>query len=223
MGRFVAIEGGDGSGKATQSKLLAEHARNNGYDVLEVSFPRYGNDSAYYIEQYLNGHYGESKDVPAELGTLPYALDRFAAKGEIEAHLAKDNSLVISDRYMASNLAHQGAKIANPAHRQEFYDRTLLTEFEILQIPKPDINIVLIMPAESMQANIDKKSARDYTKLKRDIHEADSDHLDKAKANYEELSELYPNEFTAIDCMKNDQLQPIDDIQQQIRKHLNLL
>lgn len=217
MGLFVAIEGGDGSGKATQSKLLAEWASTKGYDVMQVSFPQYGTDSAYYVERYLNGHYGESHQVPAELGTLPYALDRFAAKSDIESHLAKPNALVIADRYMASNLAHQGTKVDDTDERRAFYERTLLTEYEILAIPRPAINIVLLVPPDISQLNVDKKSARTYTANKRDIHEADKDHLEKAKANYEELCELYPNEFTAIECYHNDDMRTIDDIQSEIR------
>lgn len=218
MGKFIAIEGGDGSGKATQSKLLAEYARQQGYDVLEISFPRYGHDSAYYAEQYLNGKYGDANDVPAELGTLPYALDRFAAKADVAAHLAEPSSLVIADRYMASNLAHQGAKINDEAARHEFYRRTLLTEYDILGIPRPDLNIVLLVPSQIAQSNVDKKAARSYTTQKRDIHEADADHLEKAKRNYEELCQLYPQEFTAIDCMDDDgNLRTIEDIQAELR------
>ncbi len=222
MGRFIAIEGGDGSGKATQAKLLAEYATAQGYDVLTVSFPRYGNDSAYYAERYLNGAYGTAEDVPAELGILPYALDRFAARDDIAAHLAKDKSLVIADRYMASNLAHQGTKVDEVDTRQEFYRRTMLTEYDILGIPRPDLNIVLLVPSAISQANVDKKAARSYTALKRDIHEADAGHLDKAKRNYEEICELYPNEFTALNCMSDEQLRPIDDIQASIRDLLKL-
>lgn len=217
-GRFIAIEGVDGSGKATQAKLLAEHARSLGYDVLEISFPRYGNDSAYYVEQYLNGKYGTIDEVHPEIGSLPYALDRFATKDEITAHLAKPKSLVISDRYMASNLAHQGAKIADESERHEFYRRTLLTEYGILGIPKPDLNIVLLVPAEISQSNVDKKAARSYTTQKRDIHEADASHLEKAKRNYEEICELYTNEFHSIKCSANTQvMRSVDSIANDIR------
>lgn len=221
MGRFIAIEGGDGSGKATQAKLLADYARAQGFDVYEVSFPRYGNDSAYYVEQYLNGSYGSSEDVPAELGILPYALDRFAARDDITNHLQKENSLVIADRYMASNLAHQGAKIDDTDQRHEFYRRTMLTEYDILGIPKPDLNIVLLVPSDISQANVDKKSARTYTDKKRDIHEADANHLDKAKRNYEEICDLYPDEFIAINCIDEAGTQrSIEDIQADIANYL---
>lgn len=204
MGKFIAIEGGDGSGKGTQTKLLVDNLKSEGYDVLETDFPRYGEDSAYYVERYLNGDYGGSEDVPAELGSLPYAIDRYAAKNDIITHLIKPKSIVISNRYVASNLAHQGAKISDSIKRKAFYERTMLTEYKVLDIPKPDLNIVLIMPTANMQSNVDKKATRSYTTNKRDIHEADINHLDKAKSNYIELCNIYPDEFTRIDCINGD-------------------
>ncbi|HMI09679.1 MAG TPA: hypothetical protein VK497_04785 [Candidatus Saccharimonadales bacterium] len=220
MGDFIAIEGGDGSGKATQTELYRAYVADVlKQPVLKMSFPRYGEDSAYYVEQYLNGAYGSSSDVSAELGSLPYAIDRFAASSEIREFLQTPGSLVISDRYIASNLAHQGVKIADPEERKKFYERTMKTEYEVLGIPRPSKNIVLLMPSHHMQANVDKKSARSYTTMKRDIHEADADHLEKAKANYEELCELYPNEFIAIQCInESGNMRAIDDIQEEIRQ-----
>lgn len=219
MGRgyFIAIEGGDGSGKATQAKLLIEYLRSKNYDVYEADFPRYGEKSAYYVERYLNGDYGAADEVPADLGVLPYALDRFAAKKEIEAHLSKPNSIVVSNRYMGSNLAHQGAKISDTADRKLFYERTLHTEYDILGIPRPDFSIVLLVKTAIAQQNVDKKDTRGYTSLQRDIHEADASHLDNAKRNYEELVRLYPNDFMAINSMTDDGKQKsIETIQEAI-------
>lgn len=221
MGLFIAIEGGDGSGKATHTELLVQYMIERGYDASKISFPRYGNDSAYYVENYLNGAYGEADDVPADLGVLPYAIDRYAASAELRQSLATDKSVVIADRYMASNLAHQGTKVVDDTTRKEFYERTKITEYKVLGIPKPDVTIVLVMPTEHMQANVDKKAARSYTDLKRDIHEASSDHLDRAKANFEELCKLYPEEFTAIHCTKESgEMRTIDDIQAEIRSKI---
>lgn len=218
MGRFIAIEGGDGSGKGTHSELLQQFFISEGNAVTKVSFPRYGSDSAFYVEKYLNGAYGQANDVPADLGVLPYAIDRYAASNDIRLALAAEDSIVIADRYMASNLAHQGAKIEDDAERAAFYERTKITEYGVLGIPKPDQTIVLVMPTEHMQSNVDKKAARDYTSMKRDIHEADADHLEKAKSNFEELCKLYPTEFTAVYCTnKSGAMRPIDEIQNDIR------
>jgi dTMP kinase len=219
VGLFIALEGGDGSGKATHAKLLSDYLRGQGYDVHESDFPRYGESSAYYVERYLNGDYGGPDDVPAELGSLPYAIDRFAAKDQIIRHLKKDKGVVISNRYVASNMAHQGAKINDADLRKVFYERTMLTEYDILGIPKPDLSIVLIMPSEHAQANVDKKETRSYTSLKRDIHEADAGHLDRAKANFEELCKIYPTEFAAISCTQaSGAMRPIEEIQTQLRQ-----
>lgn len=218
MGKFIAIEGGDGSGKGTHSELLQQFFIREGKDVTKLSFPRYGSDSAFYVEKYLNGAYGLADDVPADLGVLPYAIDRYAASGDIRLALATENSVVIADRYMASNLAHQGAKIDDTEERAAFYERTKITEYGVLGIPKPDQTIVLVMPTEHMQSNVDKKAAREYTSMKRDIHEADAGHLEKAKSNFEELCSLYPSEFTAVYCTDDTgAMRPIDEIQAEIR------
>lgn len=219
MGLFIAIEGGDGSGKGTHSELLLQHCIAQGFAATKVSFPRYGTDSAFYVEKYLNGAYGQADDVPADLGVLPYAIDRFAASGDIRLQLANEKAIVIADRYMASNLAHQGTKIQDSQERATFYERTKITEYGVLGIPKPDKTIVLVMPTAHMQSNVDKKSTRDYTSLKRDIHEADANHLEKAKSNFEELCTMYPKEFKAIYCTDDQgDMRPIAEIQDEIRE-----
>lgn len=219
MGLFIAIEGGDGSGKSTQAALLSEFLVEQGKTVYRQKFPQYGQDSAYYVERYLNGAYGQTNDVPADLGVLPYAIDRYAASATMRERLADENAVVVCDRYMGSNLAHQGAKIPDADERQAFYERTQITEYDVLGIPRADINIVLLMPTNLAQANVDNRSDRDYTDKKRDIHEADADHLEKAKANYEELCRIYPDEFTAVNCTDDSgAMRPIDDIQQEIRQ-----
>ena len=215
-GFFVAIEGGDGSGKGTQSKKLEQYFNELGKDVLKVSFPQHGKASAYIVDQYLNGAYGGVNDVHADLASLPYAIDRFSAKDEMLKQLNKPNGIVIADRYVASNLAHQGTKFYDAELRKQYYERDMEIEYGILKIPKPDLNIVLIVPTDIAQKNVDKKETREYTTLKRDIHEADPTHLERAKANYIELCQLYPETFNPIYCTKNGEMRPIDDIQNEI-------
>ena len=219
-GLFIAIEGGDGSGKGTQAELLRLYAENVlAMHVLKLSFPQYEKESAYYAGRYLNGEYGGVNDVHADLASLAYAIDRFSAKNEIIDHLKKPRSLVISDRYVGSNLAHQGTKIQDRIARLAFYERMMNTEHNILGIPRPDINVVIVMPTDIAQANVDKKEARSYTTKKRDIHEADALHLDRAKANYEELCELYPSFYIPIQGVDTSGNQrTIDDIEQEIRR-----
>ena len=219
MGFFGAIEGGDGSGKGTQSKLYAEYARTTlGKDVLELTFPRYGEKSAIFVERYLNGQYGESNDVPADLGSLPYALDRFGARDEIQKYIELENGFVLTDRFSASNFAHQGTKFEKAEDRHAYYEEMMWLEWDFLGIPSPDANIVLLVKTALAQANVDKKAARSYTSLTRDIHEADASHLEKAKYNYEELTQLYPERFIGVDCMQDDNsMRTIESIQLDIQ------
>lgn len=202
MGTFVAIEGGDGSGKATQALELETRALKQGYDVLHVGFPQYGSPSARFIERYLNGRYGPAMDINPELASMLYAVDRYSASAMIRDHLKKPHSLVISDRYVASNLAHQGTKVKGKRQRTTFYEEILELEYEVLGLPKPDLNIVLLVPPAIAQENIDQKPTRSYTSDKRDGHERDADHLAKANRNYKELTELYPGDFMAVSCIK---------------------
>jgi len=221
MGIFIAIEGGDGSGKGTQAKILAKRASDEGYEVYEADFPQYGTASAKFAEKYLNGTYGEVNDVHPDLASLTYAVDRYAASEEIRNHLQKPNCLVIANRYVASNLAHQGTKIEPRAERKLFYESIKQLEFDVLGIPQPDLSIVLLVPAAIAQANVDKKGVRGYTTKKRDIHEASAEHLERAKENYEELTRLYPNEFEAVECMEQTVMRSIESIHEDIWKKVN--
>lgn len=212
---FIAIEGGDGSGKGTQANLLTSHLKKRGREVLKLSFPQYEKPSSYFATEYLNGNYGGINEVHPDLASLAFALDRFAAKPTILEALQGGQDIIL-DRYVASNLAHQGAKIDVEANRHSFYERIMNTEFNILGIPKPTHSIVLLVPPEQSQLNVDKKAERTYTTKKRDIHEVDKNHLALAKANYEQLCQLFPNEFIPINCMDGEKMRSIADIHSQI-------
>jgi dTMP kinase len=219
-GLFIAIEGGDGSGKGTQAERLKSHFETAGTNVFKTSFPQYEKDSSYYVRQYLNGNYGSIDEVHPDLASLAYAIDRFEASAHIKAKL-DESSIVIADRYVASNLAHQGTKFSDATERKTYYERDMQLEYEILGIPRPDINIVLIMPTALAQANVDKKAAETRQYIggkKRDIHEDDANHLDKAKRNYEELCQLYPAEFVAVQCIdEQGNMRSIEEVGQEIQ------
>ena len=187
---FLGIEGGDGSGKGTQAEILSKQLTAMELPVLELSFPRYGEFSAEMAEKYLRGEYGGVNDVHPDLASLTYAIDRYAESKNIRDRLKKGD-YVIANRFVASNMAHQGAKIDDYKERIEFYDRIMKLEFGLLNIPRPTKSIVLLVPTNISQQNVDKKAARSYTSLKRDIHEADAGHLDKAKRGYKSFASYF--------------------------------
>jgi dTMP kinase len=212
--RFIAIEGVDGTGKKTQFDLLTKYIRDElKKPVLELDFPRYGEVSARYIERYLNGEYG--RDVPPDLAAMLYAFDRWQAKPVVEKFRAEHpDGWIIANRYVASNLAHQGGKIADAKLRRQFYEEQIDLEFNQFAISRPDFSFVMLLPENIAQSNVDKKSTRSYTTKKRDIHEDDVNHLANATRSYRELCKLFPDKFIGVDCWnsRTDTMKSVDEI-----------
>ncbi|MCL2038172.1 hypothetical protein FWG95_04215 [Candidatus Saccharibacteria bacterium] len=204
--------------------MLVEYVRDElKRPVLELDFPRYGKPSAMYVERYLNGEYGEN--VAADLASMLYAFDRWQAKPDIDQFIAEHpDGWIISNRYVASNLAHQGGKIAGKEQRKKFYEEQMDLEFNQFGIPRPDLNFVMLLPETAAQENVDKKTARSYTDKKRDIHEADCDHLRQAAVAFRELCQIYPENFTSIDCWdpQAKKMLSAEDIQVKLRAGLGV-
>lgn len=207
-GTFIVIEGSDGSGKGTQFKLISDRLRRQGHDIATYDFPQYDQPSSYFVREYLNGNYGDANELGAYTPSLFFALDRFQAAQSIKKDLAA-GKIVLSNRFIGANLAHQGQKIDGETERTAYYDWLYNLEFNILGIPKPDLNIVLLVPAAIAQQLVDQKAARSYTDKKRDIHEADLTHLTRAVAAYEKLCDQFPEQFTAIHGTEKGELLPI--------------
>ena len=216
-GSFFVIEGTDGSGKGTQFKLLAETLTAKGYDVALFDFPRYEEPSSYFVKQYLNGNYGTTDQVGPYTGSLFYALDRYQASAAIREALL-EGKIVLANRYTGSNMAHQGTKFANAEERRGYFIWLDNLEFQMLRIPRPTKSFVLRVPADIAQNLVDQKEARNYTDKKRDIHEADLDHLKHSVTVYDDLCDLFPKDFHRLDCVRGGKLLGIETIQEMLWK-----
>ncbi|HSW80476.1 MAG TPA: FAD-dependent thymidylate synthase [Candidatus Saccharimonadales bacterium] len=210
-GVFIAIEGIDGAGKATQFELLTKRLDLAGFEVARFDFPRYDDPSSYFVKQYLNGAYGSLNDVGPYTASLFYALDRYAASKQIRDALAK-GKIVLSNRFTGSNMAHQGTKFTNADERRGFFIWLDNLEFEMLKIPRPDLNLVLRVPAELAQMQVDKKEKRSYTDKKRDIHEEDLDHLRLTSEVYDDMCQLFPRDYVRVDSVRSGEMMPPETI-----------
>lgn len=209
------IEGTDGSGKSLQTEMLVKHLQDEKRPVQQISFPRYGERSAAVIEDYLNGKFGSAEAVGPYRASIFYAVDRYAASQQIKGWLA-EGYIVIANRYVGSNMGHQGGKIPNLAERKKFFDWVYDLEYNIFQIPKPTINIILHVSPETSQSLVDKKEARQYLDgKKRDIHEDDLLHLKNAEEAYVNMASTFP-EFKLIECEKDNALLSPEIIHQKI-------
>jgi len=217
---FIQVEGTDGSGKTLQTTLLAERLKEDGHSVQEISFPQYGSPSAKMIEQYLNGELGSVDEISAKQASILYAIDRWAASKKITSWIA-EGAIVIANRYVASNMGHQGGKIRDEKEREAFFDWEHELEYSLFGIPKPDITLFLHVTPEISQKLVDKKEARDYLNGKtRDIHEDDLMHLRHAEEAYLHLVNKF-DDFHHITCVKENAMLSPEKIHTQIYKHVS--
>src|SRR5579871_4251670 len=195
-GKLIVLEGIDGSGKGTQLQLLANAFNDCKIPFTQIGFPNYQGFFGKMAGQFLNGDFGPLHAVDAHLSALLYAGDRWELKPTIEWYLVEGKA-VLADRYIASNLAHQGARIA-PDKRAEFLTWLKRLEYDVYGLPPEDLVLFLRVPVTEAQRLVGQKAARAYTAKRHDIQEADETHLEAAAHVYETLSHQ-PN-WAVIDC-----------------------
>ena len=187
MALLVVIEGIDGSGKGTQSARLRDRLRDRGLRAGLLSFPRY--DATFFgqrIGDFLNGRFGQLNEVDPFLASLLYAGDRLESKAELTRLLATNDVLVL-DRYVPSNIAHQAGKRTGE-QRRELADWIEKIEYDLFGLPRPDLVVLLDIPTKDSQELIAKKEQRSYTTQAADIQEADTDYLSRVRSAYRELA-----------------------------------
>ena len=221
-GVFITIEGTDGSGKGTQFARIRDRLVAAGYEVETFDFPQYEKPSSYFAKEYLNGAYGSADEVGPYTGSLFFALDRYDAARDIRRALDA-GKIVLANRFTASNMAHQGTKFSNVEQRRGYFIWLDNLEFTLLGIPRPDMNFILRVPADIAQGLVDQKGERSYTDKKRDLHEADLDHLKRAERAYLQMCELFPTVFTKIECSAGGAIDSIEEISQRIWKRVTPL
>ena len=209
-GKIIVIEGTDCSGKETQTKRLIEKLKEDGKKVVSISFPNYESPTGKIVGgPYLGkpeigeSYFGEEAlRLDPKITCLYYAADRKYNMTKVNDYL-DDGYYVILDRYVTSNLAHQGGKIKDAKERREIYSWIDRLEYDLLELPKPDITIFLRVPYE--YAKELKKNRKSL-----DIHEKSEEHLRNAERSYLELASIY--NWNTIECIEDGKLRTIDDI-----------
>lgn len=195
-GLLIAVEGIDGSGKGTQAKLLEHSLAASGYPVYATGFPQYDSWFGGMVGRFLNGDFGPLESVDPRFAALLYAGDRFEAKPAIEAALA-EGKIVLIDRYVASNLAHQVARVPSDK-RAEFLRWIEHLEYSVYSLPRENLILYLRVPPGQAQKLVAGKAERNYTRATHDILEASLKHLEDAADMYDMLSRSRP--WATIQC-----------------------
>jgi dTMP kinase len=218
-GKLIVIDGADGSGKATQTKLLLKYLKDNKVSNRYITFPRYYTSfHGKHVGRFLTGEFGGNNEVNPYLSSLAFALDRLTARDEIVEWLSEGN-VVVADRYVSASLAHQGSKMTLKK-RKHFLDWLYEMEYKEHKLPKEDIVIYLYVPVKTAQALIDKKGKRGYTKDKKDEAEKDLKHQKKSIEMYKKLSKRFKH-WQMIKCVDaKGNLLEIKDVHELILKVL---
>ncbi len=210
-GVFVVVEGGDASGKKTQAEELVKRLQAEGYEVKYADFPAYESTFGKLVAKYLRGEYGDMDDVPVEIRSLLYSLDRYQFKHEYQEFL-DNGGILVSNRYSQSNYAYQSVNAENG----EKDELVAWMKHVDSRMPQPDHVFFLHLPVYVAQSFMQQKKLRAYLKgEEKDIHEKDVAFQKAVTNRYLELAEQHDH-WSIINCLKDNTIRTIDDINRQL-------
>lgn len=204
---FIAFEGCDGTGKTTQTRLIAARLAADGHKVRRLKFPDYDSLSSGPVRMYLAGELGQMSDVNPYAASTLYAADRLCSYLSDWKRDYEDGDVIVSDRYVTSNMIFMAARM--PAEqRGQYIDWLTNLEYGILGLPKPDIVIYLDLPVKVSEKLLALRS--DATGVGADIHEQDSAYQRAVHAVGRETAKQQG--WVTVNCARGGMLLPIDEL-----------
>lgn len=213
-GKFIVIEGLDGSGKATQTEILKTTLKARGETVKKLTFPDYDNESSALVRMYLGGEFGDNPDdVNAYAASAFYTVDRIASYLKFWKEDYENGACILADRYATSNIIYQMSKLPKSewdsfiAFQEDF-------EYKKIKVPKPDLVIYLDVEPDVSQKLMSKRYSGDETK--KDLHEKNLNFLLECRE-----SALYAADklgWIKISCTNDGEMRTIDEIAEDIFK-----
>ncbi len=216
MGKLVAIDGVDASGKQTHCELLYDKLIKNGINARKLSFPMYDSDSSKLVKMYLSGKFGEKpEDVSAYAASTFFAADRFATYKTDWGKDYNSDTVMVCDRYVSSNMIHQASKLSGD-EKDKFLEWLDNFEHGIYALPRPDITIFLDMPPEYGELLMKDRENKFSKEDSKDIHERNREYLFKSYENACFIADKY--NWKKISCVKDGAIRSIEDINEELYK-----
>lgn len=215
MGKLIVIEGTDSSGKETQTKRLFEKLEEKGLKVKKISFPNYDSPACEPVKMYLSGAFGEDamKVNPYPVSTM-YAIDRYASFKTDWEKFYNEDGIIVTDRYVTSNMVHQASKIKDLDEKKEYLNWLEDLEYEKMGIPRPDLVIFLNMPTEMAVKLMAERKNKITGEEKKDIHERDKEYLKESHANACKIANIY--NWKEIKCNDGERIKTIEEIGEEV-------
>jgi dTMP kinase len=203
-GKFIVLEGIDGSGKTVQAQLLAQNLTKQGQKVFLTKNPTDGKIGN-FIRYALQGKI----ELPLVSFQYLFSADRQTQQLEVIEHLKK-GEIAISDRYFWSSVAYGVADKDAVDYQNEAMVQTIAQSVLSMynQFIVPDITFYL-----DVSVAIGLSRRHDSTKEK-ELYE-NTDKMQKAEKGYKWLLQEFPKEFTIIDAEKS-----VEEVQTEILKAL---
>lgn len=214
--QIIDIEGTDGSGKFTQTKLLYDSLTNKGFKCLIISFPNYDSPSSAPAKMFIKGELGQDSNcLNGYQASSLFAVDRLITIKKLDL---EQYDYVLFDRYTPSNMIHQSTRIDNQQELDKFLDWIFDFEYEKLGLPIPNKIIFLDMPPK---ASIDLAHNRTTLKVggDKDILEQDLQYMLKSYDRAKYVANKY--NWDTINCYEN-KIKSIEQIHQEILTKLSL-
>jgi len=210
-GMLITIEGTDCSGKQTQSELLVQAMEAQGIRVKRASYPWYDSPTGrivggpYLGKSYIcEGWFPEgATEVDPKVAAMYFAADRLYHSPQIEEWLNAGINVIL-DRYVESNMAHQGGKLRLKTERRKLYKMLEQLEYRLCKLRRPDMTFFLYMPYDAAEK---LRKARPESS---DQHEASETHLRRAEQVYLELAEMFG--YIKINCARKSEPKSIKEI-----------
>ncbi len=214
-GKLIVIEGGDGSGKTVQAKLLVNYLKTQNIATEYYDFPRYY-DSFHgeTVAKFLRGEFGNIDEVSPYLASMPYAFDRASVKDQMQKTLNK-GTFIITNRYATSNLVYQAAKFSTEEDRKKFIAWITEFEYRVNGIPQEDYVIYLDVSWKIGLELTKKKAPRAYLQGHEDIHENHFQYRQRVEKLYLEFC-LKNENWLKIDCMEDEKISATDTIHKKV-------
>jgi len=207
QGKLIVIDGADGAGKATQTKLLVEKLRADERQVETLDFPQYAqNNFGKLLRESLDGKRGNFLTLDPKIASTIFAADRFESKPQLERWLA-EGKIVVLDRYVSSNMLHQASKITDQDERKEFLNWLDTIEHGVFKVPRPDVILYLDIPYEVRKNLMDS----DGNRIELDQVERDEEYNRAAETQATELL-AHLNNWQCIVCTKDNLLRSKESI-----------
>ena len=213
---FYCIDAQDGAGKTVQIDLLEKRIKAEGLNVNTISFPRYETPTGRQVRDYLDGKFGDPAKLDPIIASMFYTLDRRAAIPDIKK--LSRNSILLTNRYVSSNLAHQGGKVKDDEQREGLINDLLGLEYDFFNLPEPYLTIILGVDPEISYENSKRRAIETGKSL--DGHEVDFEHIKSASEVYRYLAKTRSSFFKVVECCENEKLLSPEIIHERIWSEL---